>query len=205
MNCNLIKQKIDHLVFEKDSLLVAEVGNHIESCDSCKSYFNESISTNKMLELLKSEPKLHNPIELTNSILSVIEHEDQIPNATNKIGHHKILQIVRRSLAAASVSLMIIFGTEQYIVFDKILKLENVTSKISNEHENISFQKILQYNTGRHIDFYKELIMTGFDNPNHRKIKTRLLLARLSSISMNEIDEQKTRQLHRAISTMNSN
>lgn len=205
MNCNLTKQKIDLLVFEKDGLLAAEVGNHIESCDSCKSYFNESISTNKMLDLLKSEPKLHNPTELTNSILSVIEDEDQFQNTTKKIGHYKFLQIVRRSLAAAAVSLMIIFGTEQYIVFDKILKLENVTSKISNEHENISLQKILQYNTGRHIDFYKQLIAKGSDNPNYRKIKTRFMLARLSSISMNEIDEQKTRQLHRAISTMNSN
>lgn len=205
MNCNLTKQKIDHLVFEKDGLLVAEVGIHIESCDSCKLYFNDSISANKMLDLLKREPKLHHPINLTNSILSVIEEEDQFQNTTKINGHHKILLIVRRSLAAATVSLMIIFGTEQYIVFDKILKLETITSKISNENENISLQKILQYNTGRHIDFYKQLIAKGSDNPNYRKIKTRFMLARLSSISMNEIDEQKTRQLHRAISTMNSN
>jgi len=205
MNCNLIKQKIDNLVFEKDSQSTDMVTKHIESCDSCKSYFNKSISTNKMFDLLKTEPKLHNSTELTNSILSVIEDEDQIPNATRKIGHHKILQIIRRSLAAASVSLMIIFGIEQYIVFDKVSKLENFTSKISNEHENISLQKIVQFNTGMHIDFYKELIITDSDNPNHRKIKTRLMLARLSSISMNEIDEKKIRQLQRAISTMNRN
>ncbi len=205
MNCNLIKQKIDNLVFEKDGLLVAEVAKHIKSCDSCKSYFHESISSNKMFNLLKTEPKLHNPTDLTNGILSIIEDEDQIPNATIKIGHHKILQLVRRSLAAAAVSLMIIFGREQYIVFDKISKLENSTSKISNEHENISLQKMVQFNTGMHIDYYKQLIITGFDNPNHRKIKTRLMLARLSAISMNEIDEQKIRQLQRAISTINSN
>jgi len=205
MNCNLIKQKIDHLIFEKDDLLVTEVANHIQSCDSCKLYFNESISTNKMFDLLKTEPTLHNPTELTNNILSIIKDEDQIPNATKIIGHHKILQLVRRSLAAASVCLMIIFGIEQYIVFDKTLKLENSTSRISNEHENISLQKIVQFNTGMHIDYYKQLIITGFDNPNHRKIKTRLMLARLSAISMNEIDEQKIRQLQRVISTMNSN
>lgn len=189
MNCSLIKQKIDQLIFEKDSLTTNDVSEHIESCDSCKSYFNKSISTNKMLNLLKREPKLHDSAELTKSILSAIENEDQIQNKTKKIGHQRILQIVRRSLAAASVCLMLIFGIEQYIVFDKILKLENATSKISNDHENISLQKMVQFNTGMQIDFYKQLIITGFDNPNHKKIKTRLMLARLSSISMNEINK----------------
>jgi hypothetical protein len=153
---------------------------------------------------MKKEPKLHNPDELTNNILSIIENVDQIPRAKIK-NNYKIIRLARRSLAVASVGLILIFGIEQYIVFDKIQKLEDTTSKIANEQINISFQNVILYNTGMQIESFKEILNKEPNKQFHRKIKIRIILARLSALSINEIDNLRIRQLRQAFATMKSN
>ena len=204
MKCERIKQKIDELIFENNEMFAKEDTNHITNCNSCRSYLDESISANSTLEQMKKEPKLHNPDELTNNILSIIENVDQIPRAKIK-NNYKIIRLARRSLAVASVGLILIFGIEQYIVFDKIQKLEDTTSKIANEQINISYQNVILYNTGMQIESFKEILNKEPNKQFHRKIKIRIILARLSALSINEIDNLRIRQLRQAFATMKSN
>ncbi len=204
MKCELIKQKIDELVFDNNEISAEAVSKHIVECNSCQIHFHESEAAKPLVEMLKGEPELHNPVELTNSILSAIEDVAQIPEVTTN-RHNKIIHLVRRSLAVASVGLILIFGIEQYIVFDKIQKLEGITAKIANEQINISFQNVVLYNTGMHIESFKQIFNKEQNNKFHRKIKTRVMLARLSSLAINEMDNLRIQQLRQTITTLKSN
>ena len=83
----------------------------------------------KIIGQMQKEPELHDPEDLTKSILSLIDEVDQTPKSNNS--NQKIYWLIRRSLAAASISLMIVFGIEQYILFDKISKMEEYISYVS--------------------------------------------------------------------------
>ena len=205
MNCKLIKEKIDQLVFEKNELTRAEVSGHIESCNSCKEYYRENMAANRIIEVIQKEPCLHDPAGLTNNILTAIDEVEQTPKSTKINNNGKIIRLIRRTLAAASVSLMIIFGVEQYIVFDKIIKLEDAASNISNEPGNISIRNLVHFNTGNQIAFYKQLTTDKPNNQNHIELRTRIMLARISSITISEMDNFRVSQLRKAIAAMNGN
>ncbi|MCK5839802.1 MAG: hypothetical protein KAG99_08135 [Bacteroidales bacterium] len=205
MNCELIKEKIDQLVFEKNELTRAEVSGHIETCNSCKAYYEESMAANRIIGVIQKEPCLHDPAGLTNNILTVIDEVEQTPKSTKIINNGKIIRLIRRTLAAASVSLMIIFGVEQYIVLDKIIKLEDTTSNIPIEHSNINIRNLIRYNTDNQIVSFKQLTTDKPTNQNHIKLRTRIMLARISSITINEMDNFRINQLRKAIAAMNGN
>ncbi len=83
--------------------------------------------------------------------------------------------------------------------------MEDTTSKIANEQINISFQNVILYNTGMQIESFKEILNKEPNKQFHRKIKIRIILARLSALSINEIDNLRIRQLRQAFATMKSN
>jgi hypothetical protein len=188
MNCKRIESKIDQMVFWKEGHLRADVTEHIESCESCRAYYNETQKTIKTIELAKKEPKLSNPESLTNSILTAIEDIEQIPEPNTK--NQKIIQLITRTLAAASISLMMIFGIEQYIVIHKITALENQVSQVSYNTNNISFKTILRYNVGMQILTISKILDNDFKKPDFRKIKSRIMFARISAIAVNERNNQ---------------
>ncbi|MCK4679451.1 MAG: hypothetical protein KAT48_15055 [Bacteroidales bacterium] len=205
MNCELIKKKIDQLVFEKNELTRAEVSVHIETCNSCKEYYRENMAVNRIIGVIQKEPCLHDPAGLTNNILTVIDDVEQTPKSTKINNNGKIIRLIRRTLAAASVSLMIIFGVEQYIVLDKIIKLEDTTSNIPNEHSNINIRNFIRYNTDNQIVSFKQLTTDKPNDQNHIKLRTRIMLARISSITISEMDNFRINQLRKAIAAMNNN
>ena len=205
MNCELIKKKIDLLVFEENEVTRAEVSGHIETCNSCRAYYRKSMEANRIMGLIQKEPCLHGPAGLTNNILTAIDEVEQTPKSTEINNNAKIIQLIRRTLAAASVSLMIIFGVEQYIVFDKIIKLEDAASTISDEHKNISMSNLIHCNTGNQIASYKQLIAAKLNNQNHIELRTRIILSRISSITISEMDNFSISQLRKAIAAMNGN
>lgn len=204
MRCEQIKQKIDDLVFDNNEVYAEEVFKHITECNSCQLYFHESEAAKPLVGMLKGEPELKNPKVLTNIILSAIEDVDQTPTAklNNK---YKIIPLARRSLAVASIGLILIFGFEHYIVFDKIQKLENTTATIANEQRNISLKKVILYNSGMQIESFKKIFSSDQNNQLNQTIKTRVMLARLSSLGINEIDNHKIQQLRQTINTLRSN
>jgi hypothetical protein len=176
------------LIFEKEKQLMTDVSEHIESCESCRAYYNENQKAIKTMELAQKEPKLRNHESLTNSILTAIEDIDQIPEPNTK--NQKIIRLITRTLAAASISLMMIFGIEQYIVIHKITELENQVSQVSYNTNNISFKNILRYNAGMQILTIKKILAKDFNKTDFKKIKSRIMFARISAIAMNEMENQ---------------
>ena len=157
-----------------------------------------------MVKLLKNEPNLPHPSELTKSISSAIEDVDQIP-AVKRNNKNKIIRLARRSLAVASIGLILIFGIEHYIVFDKIQKFENTTAKIANEQINTSLKNIVLFNSGMQIESFKKIFSSDQNYQVHHKIKTKVMLARLSSLTVNEIDNLRIQQIRQTITILKSN
>lgn len=186
MNCELAKNKIDNLVFNHDSQEMRDISQHIESCKSCQVYFNESLEAKRIIQLTKKEPKLQNPQELINSILNSIDDIKQTPKYNDKTNSQKIIRLIRRTFAAASIGLILIFTIEQYIVFDKISKLEVYISQVPNQPKNRSFQNIFHYNSGFQFGSSKNFFSKIEQLPNNRKLKPRIAFARLYALATNE-------------------
>ncbi len=202
MKCELIKEKIGQLVFETDEQVMADVSRHIETCQSCKSYFEDSFGAKNIIGQLQKEPELHDPEDLTKSILSLIDEVDQTPKSNNS--NQKIYWLIRRSLAAASISLMIVFGIEQYMLFNKISKMEEYVSYISIEYKNTNFNielkngnlyNLLHYNLGFQPESFNKLFSKDLNSPDHPKLKARLIRTRLSAIAINKLDNQRINQI----------
>lgn len=207
-NCELIKEKIDLLIFEENKQLSSEISGHIRSCELCQAYFTDSISARKIIGQMQKDPELHNPDGLSSTILNLVEKEYQTPKSNSR--NHKIYWLVRRTLAAASISLMIVFGIEQYILFDKISKMEEYISYVSIEFKNTNFNielkngnlyKLLHYNLGFQPESINDLISGDFEKSEHSKLKARLIRTRLSALAQNKIDNPGINQLIQTVAT----
>ncbi len=201
MKCELIIERIDQLVFEHDKQALKEVSHHIVSCESCQTYFDESQKSARIIELVQKEPELQNPESLSKSILSAIDGVKQIPERNNNPANPKIIRLIRKTLAAASISLMLIFAVEQYMVFDKISKLEEYVSKVPNQNNNRSFRNIFRYNSGIPVESFKNLFNKKNRLAFQHEIKTRIMFARLSALAMNEIDNRRVNQYIHSFNT----
>lgn len=182
MNCKTIRQKIDNQIFEQITQSQNEILKHIEDCSSCKDYFNESSANQTLFTQFQKDPVLKNSTALTNSILEAIENEDTSNGSEQK--QSKLIHLFRRTLAAASISLLVIFGVEHYMVFDKISRLEASNTIIAKESKkerktqfqfaSISMEQIQQYK-----NLFKETGIANFK----QKLKFRLLNARLKHLN----------------------
>ena len=147
MKCELVKENIDQAIFSRESVLSSEEIDHLESCDSCRDYHTESLKAGRMIEMVRKEPMLNSPEDLTAHILEAIEKEEQVHVPKTSWLNDNGFLIARNLLAAASICLMIVFGTEQYQVFDKTTKMETYLSQVSGNEYNGNFQNIVRYNT----------------------------------------------------------
>ena len=179
MKCEMIKEKIDLLIFEENKQLDAEISSHIENCDTCQSYFSESMGAKKI-------------------ILSLIDDVDQSPKSNKS--NPKIYLLMRRSLAAASISLMIVFGIEQYMLFDKISKMEEHVSFISSEPNNVNLYNITNYNLGFQPESFNRLFAKAFNSPGHLNLKSRIIRTRLSAMAINKLNHQRIGQIMQEMS-----
>ncbi|NQU31915.1 MAG: hypothetical protein HQ521_01665 [Bacteroidetes bacterium] len=200
MNCHSIKEKIDQLVFEKNDQDIKEIKSHINTCDSCAKYFNDNITATRIIRLMQHEPYLSNPDDLTNNILDAIEEVDQIPHLEKS--NTKIIRIVRRLLAAASVLIIIIFGIEQWVVIDKVSRLEKYASNAQTENRNISYETLISFNTGMQFNTGYEIVINKFVNPAHQQLDTRIMIARLSAIPLRQFDKQRINKLFKSATTI---
>ncbi len=186
MNCKLTKDRIDQLVFEKDKHLMFDVSEHIKNCEPCRTYFKRNQTLNGIISLVKKEPVLHRPAELTNSILTAIDNTEQLPEPNTNIRNGKAIRLITLTLAAASISLMLIFVVEQYLVLGKISKLENQVSQVSERPIHTNFDNIIRYNTGMQVSTIQNILKKDFIKQGFQNFKSRIMFARLSAIAMNE-------------------
>lgn len=199
MNCELIKEKIDYLVFGKNETLYKDITDHIKSCDSCNSYFTESMAAKNIIGVLQKDPKLHDPDTLFNNIMATINEEEKLTKSNIEGSNGKVIQLIRRSLAAASVLFILIFGVEQFAVVNKISKLENYTSNIQTDKGNISFKSMVNYNTGLLFEVNNIKTIEEFIKPADRNIRTRILIARLATLPIRQFDNKRANKIMQSI------
>ncbi|MDP2722490.1 MAG: hypothetical protein Q8O72_07030 [Bacteroidales bacterium] len=185
MKCELVKEKIDQAIFNREGVLSPDEIAHLEICDSCLNYHTEGLKAAKVIEIVRKEPFLNNPEDLTAHILEDIENVEQIHVQRTSQFKYKWMPITRNLLAAASICLMIVFGTEQYQVFDKTTKMETYLSQVSGNNYNGNFRNIVRYNTSFNDLKEISLLTSEISNNFGNKLKSKMMLARMSSLAIN--------------------
>jgi hypothetical protein len=94
---------------------------------------NGRLVENLVASVRNRVPILENPEGLTDDIMNAISDnpEQNQPEKMKKSGEWPALIILRRLLAAASVCLFLAFAYEEYVVVEKISRLEKQSSAIS--------------------------------------------------------------------------
>jgi hypothetical protein len=194
MKCDKVKEKIDQFVFEEQEPGPA-TKLHLKTCASCNAYFNDSISTRTVIESLRSqEPRLKEPELLTNNIVNAIS---SLPEKHFKDSYKpKTIHLFQRILAAVLVTLLMVFGIEEYIVVDKVIRLQTETSSVSAANTR---QNFIQYNKAYDLTVVLETIQndlaSNLDNHKHLNLKTMLAMAQFKSADFDQYDLQRFAQL----------
>ena len=198
MKCNLVINIIDKRDPGKSIKLTKDILAHIDTCQNCSAYYNASLQTEKLVRVLQqSEPKLNHPGQLTDDILHAIsdagKHEDNITSLQSK---PHIFQIAQRLLAAASVCLMLVFGLEQYIVVDKLVRLQTHTSSVSESNSRQHFIQLSKvYDPVVVFETIQNELTSNFNNHKQLNFRTMLVVAQFKSADINQYDLQRYAQL----------
>jgi hypothetical protein len=116
MDCRNATEHLDKMIFEEVPI-EADLMQHIETCSSCNQAYRAALKAREVMDLVRRlEPVLKDPDEITNNIMFAIQ---QGPQKTAFVP-----LFFQRLLAAASVSLFLVFGYEQYGVVKKVTALE---------------------------------------------------------------------------------
>lgn len=112
----------------------------------------------------RREPILENPEGLTEDIMLAIRDNANATPATikEKPGKSAVFTIMLRLTAAASVCLFLLFGYEEYILVDKITRLEKQNSTItqfSNYRKSLQLKKAMSFlaSDPEMLNRYKEI------------------------------------------------
>ena len=186
MTCDLVKQQIDLYVFEKESQSLEEVADHLRSCSSCNDYFEVSKRAGEMMRKIKDEPFLDKPSDFTEKILIAIDDIDK----PSKKQHSAVLALPVRILAAASISLLLIFGIEQYVVVDKILKSEAYVARISIKPNQSNFSRIKLLNTTKYLHAYRGFLLKNHTVSFTQEFHLQMVKNNLSALNLSIPDIQ---------------
>ena len=199
MKCARIKKKIDSLVFDPNDQINLEVHVHIENCESCKAYYEESLLSEKVISSLRNqEHTLKKPEILTDNILNSIENLDKTDSSTKHSFTSKLIKLdtIQRLLAAASVLLLVVFGYEQFIVMDKILALEEKMSTSSNEPARFqNYNEVIAFYPKQVTESFILSIENRIKNKKNSKLRSMIMLARLSKLDLAQQKQFLTKQL----------
>ena len=146
MKCSNVKKEIDRLVYLVEPDAGNEIYRHIDSCKSCSQYMEESRRVaGKIAGIRHREPVLNNPEGFTEDIMMAIRSssDNMHKQKKGKIRKYRGIIILQRLLAAASVCLFLVFGYEEYIIVDKISRLEKQNAAIS---QSSRYQAALKLN-----------------------------------------------------------
>ena len=194
MNCELAKEKIDQTIFEKQEPDSA-TKLHLKTCTSCNTYFDDSLSARNVIDSLRAqEPQLKEPELLTNNIISAISAlpETRIKESSRS----KTIQLVQRILAAASVTLLLVFGIEQYVIVDKLIRLQVQTSSVSESNIRQHFiQYSKAYDPAVVFETIQHELASNFNNRKQLNFRMMLAVAQFKSVELDQYDLQRYAQL----------
>mgnify|MGYP006935329872 CR=1 FL=1 len=149
--------------------------------------------SDKIIKKMTQEPIMVDADELTANILAGIDREEQYP-AEGK-GRSRTISIIQKSLAVASVIIVLIFGIEQYIVINKVTQLEIKVSNIAHEKSNISFGNFVNYNTSMMLPDIKKIRIEKYPANLKKNLKTKIMLSRLGSLAINHANNIQVRSI----------
>ena len=180
MNCQEIDKLVDLALFESDPAATQTVMDHISYCDRCsKRYGNLKAASSFMDKLRKTTPGLEisETVALTNSIMDAVSEPGRPAQITQKKGINT-LSLIIRILAAASVLLFMTLSIEQYLIVEKVRKLEKnlqLTESIAVER-NYNFLSMPL----RETDLKRTEQLTGLvENLKKNSFRTLLLRNRI--------------------------
>lgn len=105
---------------------------------------NARMVENLIAAVRNRTPILKNPEGLTENIMKAIQirsHENHF-RMTEKSGKSPVITFLQRLMTAASVCLFLVFGYEQYLVVDKISRLEKQNATISQSPQYYTALKL---------------------------------------------------------------
>jgi len=145
MECINVRKEIERLVYLDNQNLGDEIYRHIESCRACAQYLEETrLVAGKIAGIRHREPILKNPEGFTEDIMKAIQIDSKENHfqITEKSGKFPVITFLQRLLAAASVCLFLVFGYEEYVLVDKISRLEKQNAAISQSSQYRSALKL---------------------------------------------------------------
>lgn len=136
---------------------------------------NARLVENLVASVRKRKPILKNPEGLTDYIMNEIRENpvQDMPEKNNKPGKLATIIILRRLLAAASVCLFLLFGYEEYVVVEKISRLEKQNAAISQTNQ---YQAALNLKKAMGVFLSYPEIKDRYKEFKTRKINLRTLL-----------------------------
>ena len=185
MNCDFIKGKIYEWIYNDVHQLDDEQIQHIADCVDCKTYYQDCQKAKKITALLsQKEPILINPQKLTSNILDSLDESGPEKHSVR----FRIFNTSKRILAAAAVFLIFVFAYEQYIIIDKMIKLEEQMSEVTATTVNSSqLKQILRYYPSHGIEAIKSKLAYRVNESQDRDLKSAFMLASLNALSNDEV------------------
>jgi hypothetical protein len=168
MKCEIVIQNIDRYFNEELGELDAETRQHLVSCQDCNLNFTAQNKAGDIVSRIADfEPVLQDPAGLTEDIMMGLSDSAAPLGATHKTTLFSVFNNVnfRRALSAAAIILFAVFGVEQYLVLDKINRLETQAQKASTNKNSLKelrlynaweFQLLRNFNQAKSVN--KELL-----------------------------------------------
>jgi predicted anti-sigma-YlaC factor YlaD len=126
MNCRDAGERLDRMIFE-GLPMDEDLKKHLEDCPGCSGLFSHAADAREAIGTYRrSAPELKDPESLTEEIMRGILQGQEHKTA-------RLLPLFQRLLAAASVALFLLLGYEQYVVVEKITRLETQSSLIKTD------------------------------------------------------------------------
>jgi hypothetical protein len=180
MKCEKAIEYIDQYFDDMLDHLPDEVVKHAEKCDDCRQYLNAGHKCRAISSSIRHESiQLKDPEILSRSILEALkDHPQQKHNSQN--GHLVIFfqnNSLRKLIAAAAIILFAVFSYEQYVVLDKVNRLEYQYLEEGEEpHWEISTMKTYQQIRSIQTSIYAGIIKQDKEKQNKKTGILKLIL-----------------------------
>ncbi|MBU2650640.1 MAG: hypothetical protein KKA81_06885 [Bacteroidetes bacterium] len=133
----------------------------------------------KIIGNLKRDPVLDNPEKLTDSIMQGIQDEVEEITPRFILRYGTAISMAVRFLAAASITLLVVFGIEQYIFVDKVIQQENRNASLSQKSGQLKGLEFILSNT----DVKKVMMAAGQEHEPEGFVKGRIEKARMLALN----------------------
>jgi hypothetical protein len=149
MNCQQATELIEKHFDQKDVMTDGALRDHLKECPDCHHIYQAYESLGRVTDTVrKNKPELDDPAGLTDDIMQALEEVSKEENLSKKINGKFFLDRVafKRSLAAAAVLLFAVFSFEQYVVLDKVNRLEQQIQLTGKSNAAWERQTVIKYN-----------------------------------------------------------